>query len=338
MSTAQDQLDRVLHLGQLAVGADLALLWQPATDSRDYLLLTACGIFLDKTELSDIRKGPFTHLKRAEEVREVQVISDLQMSPDSSAFEIDEGIRSAIVVPVLLAGRSQVPLVVYFGWNVADLGGRRLDELVHIADYLGQVMAGTYLSAPAVEIGLSPSPDHKSEEATISLQFAGDAEPRTLQELSREMNLWVDHFAALAYIQGEDATMPLAAIRRGSLIVTVAATTTPIILALAAIWNAVLSSRKDRREEEIHRVETTLKYLEIQKLLGEMKAKKANKEAQRTLEQLLVFIDRFRNLGGRVLFRVPSRVLAENPELQRQLEAIATLEHTVENLSGVVDS
>ena len=165
------------------------------------------------------------------------------------------------------------------------------------------------------------------ERPRISLRFAMDAEPQSLQELSRELSLWTDHFAALGHIQGTDSIMPLLAIRKGSLLLTIAATM-QIITGCAAIYTAVLAAQKGHREKAIQQLEIDLKGLQIQKLLQDMNAAKADEGAQRMAAQLASFLDRFVRLGGRVLFEVPSHVLAENPQLRQVLEQIAILEGT----------
>jgi hypothetical protein len=65
-----------------------------------------------------------------------------------------------------------------------------------------------------------------------------------------------------------------------------------------------------------------LQQLQAQRLLQEMKAKRTDELAERLLIQLLHGLERFEELGGRVLFEVRTRTLVENPELKTLIRHI----------------
>lgn len=329
MSASENErrLSTTLKLAMIASEADVAVLHLNPEGLDSYRQSYWVGLFLHDPFPFGVSRVAEYALKTGK----AYFVSDVKADPlladlrgPRVPLEVRENISSCIACPTPIdpGGRGDRG-VLFLGWR------RRVQQFSQnqhlVVDYVVDLLASELRNLNGRMDWGNENAVLAHEGGRVTLEFSLDIEPRTLQDLSREVSLWVSLFESLGSIQGADSLVPLLGIRRGSLILAVTAAM-PIVFALAAVYGAVLARRKNRREEEQHEVEMSLKRLQIEKLLGEIKATRSDSEAQRTIAQVMGFLDRFMQLGGRVLFEVSSELLNAQPELRRQLETIATIE------------
>lgn len=165
--------------------------------------------------------------------------------------------------------------------------------------------------------------DEDGDRSLLILQFKHDAEPKTVQALSREMATWTEHFANLASVARCDSTAPIARIYSGSLVLEVIMAAAAMINALAAVESAGVAVRIFQRDRERYLtrdelVETIRQ--EIQKELGEDLSRYGRLE---TLVEIVIALLDFEQKGGVILLEASEQMLNEHPELRERLERIA---------------
>ncbi len=177
-------------------------------------------------------------------------------------------------------------------------------------NHLARTHSWIVTERPGTKIG-------SKQESCLIIDFKGNVEPMTLQALSRETAAWTDYLTNLAYVQRCDPILPIAGIRRDSLVIAITADGA-IVSAMATLWVSILTLGKKRLEKREIKVE-------IERLMHEeeeFEEAPQNKQAPKILHDIFVFLMDFQQKGGDIQLKIPDVALQENPRLKEILDII----------------